>query len=140
MNTYTFHKSATEAQRDGAVLSLRKDGFSASREAETLRTDANGGNVALATGGAVIHAFPAGRWTSKPAPVKIDPGYTVEDTNENCPCCRRKLVVAPEGAGIILWCKNTSCESPVMSEGAEAATVEAAYLILESREEKRPAY
>ena len=70
--------------------------------------------------------------------IKIDPGYVVTETCENCPECRQKLVSAPEGAGIVLWCKNSACKSPVMSEGAEAATVAEAFAILESREEKRP--
>lgn len=144
MKTYDFDKNTPEIQRDAITLGLRRDGFIASRETDTLRTDAKPVEIALSCGhGGKVreqgaqNVFPGGRWTTKPV-VKIDPGYMVQDSTETCPECRRKLVFAPEGAGIVLWCKNSACKSPVMSEGAEAATVAEAFAILEAREEKRP--
>ena len=63
-NTYTFNHQITEAGRDALVLTLRNDGFSASREAETLRTDASLGEIALSWGTA-LDVRELGR---KPAP------------------------------------------------------------------------
>ena len=52
--TYTFSKHTTEAQRDSAVLSLRKAGFTASREVDTLRTNASTADIALTYGNALV--------------------------------------------------------------------------------------
>ena len=50
MNTYTYASTATEAQRDYAVLALRADGYSASRETDTIRTNASRSEYAMSTG------------------------------------------------------------------------------------------
>lgn len=47
---YEFDKTVSEARRDFIVLQLRRDGFSASREVDTLRTDATIGEIAISTG------------------------------------------------------------------------------------------
>jgi len=41
MKTMKFAKQTTEIQRDAIVISLRKAGYFASRETDTLRTDAS---------------------------------------------------------------------------------------------------
>lgn len=50
---YTFSSHTTEHQRDCIVLSLRKAGHSASRESDTLRTNASRTELALAWGNAL---------------------------------------------------------------------------------------
>lgn len=52
MRTYQFTSSATEAMCDLAVIQLRKDGFNAYRETNTLHTDASVFQIAMATGNA----------------------------------------------------------------------------------------
>ena len=60
MKTYTFHSSVPEAMRDSITLTLRKDGFQASRETDTLRTDATQAQIALSSGkGWVVTPVPA---------------------------------------------------------------------------------
>lgn len=50
MQNYNFHSAAPEAMRDSLVLTLRKDGFSATRETDTLRTNATQAQIALSFG------------------------------------------------------------------------------------------
>jgi tRNA G26 N,N-dimethylase Trm1 len=54
MQTFTFSKTTTEAQRDSVVLSLRKAGFSASRETHTFRTDASITAIGLTYGDTTV--------------------------------------------------------------------------------------
>ena len=54
MNTYTFSTHTTEVQRDSVVLSLRKAGFTSSREVDTLRTNASIADIALTYGNALV--------------------------------------------------------------------------------------
>lgn len=64
MKTYLFDRNATDAQRDGVVIGLRRDGFSASREMGTLRTNATLAQIALSCGrGWLVSA----RWIVSPA-------------------------------------------------------------------------
>jgi hypothetical protein len=66
MNNFEFHPATTEGQRDSAVLTLRKDGFTASRETNTLRTDATRAQVAFSVGGSVLAVtYAGGRWTTQ---------------------------------------------------------------------------
>jgi len=50
MQTFKFNKNLVEVQKDSVVLTLRKDGFVASRETETLRTNATQSQIALSCG------------------------------------------------------------------------------------------
>lgn len=50
MNVFYFSEHVGQIQRDGIVLALRKAGFSASREVNTLRTNATRAQIALAWG------------------------------------------------------------------------------------------
>ena len=50
MTTYTYHDDMPEAMRDDLITSLRRAGYQASRETDTLRTDATLTAVALVCG------------------------------------------------------------------------------------------
>lgn len=50
MKTYFFQKQLNEPQRDSIVLTLRKAGFSASRETKTMRTNASPLSISICYG------------------------------------------------------------------------------------------
>ena len=54
MNSYEFAASTPETQRDSVTLTLRKDGFAAYRETNTLRTDATRFQIAMSYGNVLI--------------------------------------------------------------------------------------
>lgn len=75
MHLYQFRDTAPEVQRDSLTLTLRKDGFKASRETDTLRTNATLAQIALSYGHSLIVS---------PLAYDIENGLTITEERARC--------------------------------------------------------